>query len=131
MENGPLLMVNAHNQTPIIGEANVARYLCRLLQRDYDSDNIRATQIDEWLDTATSQLLNGNNKEKAAAMRALNSRFGKHDWLVGSSISLADIVMWSAVHQSQMAKDVSANVKKWLKLCNANPLFKLALTLVT
>lgn len=118
-------MVEPHRQTPIIGESNVARYLMRLLNPNYDTDDIvKATQIDEWLDTANIQILQGNTKEKAAAVRSLNSRLGRNDWLVGSEVSLADIVMWSALNQTNQASDAPANVKKWLKLCSTNPAFK-------
>ncbi|KAJ8319330.1 hypothetical protein KUTeg_004421 [Tegillarca granosa] len=125
VSNGPTLMVEPHRQTPIIGESNIARYLMRLLNPNYDTDDIaKVTQIDEWLDTANIQVLQGNTKEKSAAVRSLNSRLGRNDWLVGSRLSLADIVMWSALNQSNQVSDAPANVKKWLKLCSSNSAFK-------
>ncbi|KAK3089824.1 hypothetical protein FSP39_006823, partial [Pinctada imbricata] len=119
----PEMMVSAHNQTPIQGEGNIARYLARLLDPQYESDACRATQMDEWIDMAMVQILNGNNKEKAGSLRSLNSRLGCNDWLVGSSISLADIVVWSSLHQTNQTSEVPANIKKWLTACNQSNVF--------
>ncbi|XP_046352455.1 aminoacyl tRNA synthase complex-interacting multifunctional protein 2-like [Haliotis rufescens] len=131
VKNGPILMVNTAKQSPIFGEANIARYIERILNPAYDSaDIIMATQSDEWLDMADLQVTNGNNKEKAAAVRSLNSRLGRNDWLVGSSLSLADIVMWSALTQSGQTAEVPNNVKKWVKACNDSSMFKQALSVL-
>ncbi|XP_078692546.1 aminoacyl tRNA synthase complex-interacting multifunctional protein 2-like [Branchiostoma floridae x Branchiostoma belcheri] len=126
----PQMMMSAAYQTPIHGESNVARYLGRILQPSYDSqDPVTATEIDTWVDMASTQVLMGNNKERAASLRSLNSRLGKHDWLVGSGLTLADIVMWSALHQTGQAAGVPANVKRWLQACNDQPAFQPALKL--
>ncbi|KAK7507652.1 hypothetical protein BaRGS_00001587 [Batillaria attramentaria] len=118
--SGPHLMVSPTQQTCIEGEANIARFLSRLLQPSYDSGNIiQATQIDEVLDMVQQQLVRGNNKERAGVLRTLNAKLGKSQWLVGSAQSLADVVAWSAVQSLQLASDAPANVKKWLKACGA------------
>jgi aminoacyl tRNA synthase complex-interacting multifunctional protein 2 len=113
----PSLMVQPQKQTLIQGEAAVARYLARLLQPSYENGSIIiATEIDSMLDLA-SQLLRGNKSEKAAVMKALNGRLGRSQWLVGNSLSLADIVVWSAIQQSGQTATAPSNVSKWLKLC--------------
>lgn len=118
-------MVSPTRQTYIEGEANIARYLSRLLLPAYDSgDIVTATQIDELLDLAQQQLIRGNNKERSAALRTLNARLGKGQWLVGSSLTVADMVAWSAVQEAKLAGDAPANVKKWLKLCADSKLFE-------
>ena len=121
-------MISPTKQTAVRGEVNIARYINRVIS--CESDIIMATQIDEWLDIAHVQILNGNTKEKAAALRNLNSRLGKNEWLVGSALSLADIVMWSALHQTKQANGAPTNVKKWLKKCDENPLFTTTLSLL-
>ncbi|KAK6187582.1 hypothetical protein SNE40_005576 [Patella caerulea] len=132
VNNGAVLMVDPYKQSAIEGEVNIARYLQRLLNSQYDSqDIIEATQIDEWVDTAQIQYLDGSNKERAAVLRSLNSRFGKNSWLVGDRCSLADITMWSVLQQSGQVTDVPANVKKWLTACNNQPGFSSALKLVS
>ncbi|KAK7113711.1 aminoacyl tRNA synthase complex-interacting multifunctional protein 2-like isoform X2 [Littorina saxatilis] len=123
--NGPRMMVSPTRQTYVEGEANIARYLSRLLQPAYDSsDAITATQIDELLDLSQQQILGGNNKERSAALRTLNARLGKAQWLVGASLSVADVVVWSAVQGARLGGDAPANVKKWLKACGENELFQ-------
>lgn len=94
------LMVAPSAQTPIQGEPSVCRYLARLLRLPYDQGCIaKASEIDGLLDLHQA-LTKGNGKEKAAVVRALNGRLGKSAWLVGEEMSLADIVLWSALMQS-------------------------------
>lgn len=125
---GPSLMVSPHVQTAIYGEANIARFIGRYLNLYDDTDLKQSALIDNALDMA-HQLINGSNKESAAIIRTLNSTLGKNEYLTGY-FSLADIVMWSAVHQSKQANDAPANVKKWLKACCANADFSLASSLI-
>jgi hypothetical protein len=42
-------MVNPQNQTLIEGESNIARYIQRLLNPDFDRCVVASTKIDEWL----------------------------------------------------------------------------------
>ena len=117
-------MISPTKQTAVTGEVNIARYINRVINPNCEADIIMATQVDEWLDIAHIQIINGNTKEKAAALRNLNSRLGKNDWLVGSSLSLADIVTWSALQQTNQASSAPANVKKWLKKCDEEEMFR-------
>ncbi|OWF46474.1 uncharacterized protein LOC110455700 [Mizuhopecten yessoensis] len=131
VENGPTLIVSPHKQTAIQGEANIARYIMRLINQDYDnSDVVATTQVDDWLDSAQQQLHRGNTKEKAAAVKSLNARLGRNDWLVGSEISLADMVMWAALFQTNQMSNAPTNVKKWLASCDKNSVFKFAKTVL-
>ena len=119
-KNVPSLVVSPHNQTVIMGTANIARYILRLLKPDYDFvDPVFSTNVDEWLDLAQMQIVRGNNKERGTAVKTLNSRLGRSAWLVGSGTSLADIVVSCLLHQTGMAADLPANVKKWLKSCDS------------
>ncbi|XP_033751646.1 aminoacyl tRNA synthase complex-interacting multifunctional protein 2-like isoform X2 [Pecten maximus] len=131
VENGPTLIVSPHNQTAIEGEANIARYIMRLINQDYDNSNpVTTTQVDDWLDSAQQQLHQGNTKEKAAAVKSLNARLGRNDWLVGSEISLADMVMWAALLQTYQMSNAPNNVKKWLTACDKNSVFQFAKTVL-
>ena len=124
------MMVSPSVQSAIHGEGNIARYLARSLEPSYeDLDAATATEIDTLVDMATGQLLKGNSKEKASILRSLNSKLGKNTWLVGSGMSLADIVMWSVLHQTGQAEGAPTNVKTWLKTCNSHPAFQFALRL--
>ena len=124
-------MISPVKQSVISGEVNIARYINRLLNPSFDTEDIvMATTADEWLDTVDTQIFNGNSKQKAAALKSLNVRLKKNDWITGSEFSLVDIVMWSALHQSQQASGAPENVQKWMKACANVPVFSNALTLV-
>lgn len=63
----PSVMQSPLRQAKIVGDANVGRYLCRLLcPQLYDESNIEnATISDKWIDLSV-QMTNGNKKEKDA-----------------------------------------------------------------
>ena len=125
------MMLSPNIQTQIYGEANVARYLARLINPAfYMADIVTAVEVDNWLDHAT-QVIHGSNKERAGVLRTINARLGRHSWLVGSSLTLADVVMWSALQQCKMTQAVPGNVKKWLDVCSQQPIFQLAQQVVS
>lgn len=107
---------SVQNMCPIQGEANVARFLFKLLA-PYPSDPALATLVDSWVDTAFFQLAEGSTKERAAVLRALNSALGRNPWLAGPEFSLADIACYCCVLQSGSASSAPANVQRWLKSC--------------
>ena len=126
-----MMMVSPKSHSAICGEASIARHLARLLNPAYDSNSVDvATRIDTWIDLAMT-LANGNNKEKAAVVRNLNGTLGKSDWLVGGQLTVADVMMWSAMQQSKQVQSATGNVRKWLDTCNGHAAFQLALTLVS
>ncbi|XP_075942203.1 aminoacyl tRNA synthase complex-interacting multifunctional protein 2 [Anarhichas minor] len=104
------------NMCPVEGEANVARFLFKLLS-PYPSDPAVATLVDSWVDTAFFQLAEGSAKERAAVLRALNSALGRGPWLAGPEFSLADIACYCCVLQSGPASSTPANVQRWIKSC--------------
>ena len=128
VKHGASIMVNPGSQLSIQGEANVARYLARLLVPAYDSGDITtATEIDYYVDMATP-LAHGKDKEKASVIKTLNAKLGKFNtWLVGDKLSLADIVLWSAMHQGNQATTAPGNVKRWLDGCHQIVAFQSAM----
>lgn len=132
VSQGPEMKIQANSQTPIQGEVNILRYLSRLLTPAYDAsdDIVTVANIDNFLDLASSTLLNGTSKEKAAGVRGLNSALGRGAWLVGSGPTVADIAVWSALHQTGLASGAPSNVQKWLKSCAALSDFRTALNAV-
>uniref|UniRef100_A0A8D3EE44 Aminoacyl tRNA synthetase complex interacting multifunctional protein 2 n=1 Tax=Scophthalmus maximus TaxID=52904 RepID=A0A8D3EE44_SCOMX len=104
------------NMCPIEGEANVARFLFKLLA-PYPGDAALATSVDSWVDTAFFQLVEGSAKEQAAVLRALNSALGRSPWLVGPEFSLADVACYCCLLRSGSASVAPANVQRWLKSC--------------
>ncbi|XP_029997066.1 aminoacyl tRNA synthase complex-interacting multifunctional protein 2 isoform X2 [Sphaeramia orbicularis] len=117
-KNVPTLQMkfSIQNMCPIEGEANVARFLFKLLT-PYPSDPAVATLVDSWVDTAFFQLAEGSTKERAAVLRSLNSALGRNPWLAGPEFSLADIACFCCVQCSGSASSAPANVQRWLKSC--------------
>ncbi|GFR88518.1 aminoacyl tRNA synthase complex-interacting multifunctional protein 2-like [Elysia marginata] len=133
VSHGPQLVVDPVHQTSIQGEANVARYLWGLLAKPgSDLDPARATLEDELVDLAQLQVLEGNNKERSAAVRRLNSVLGKQNsWLMGGDApSLVDLVCWSALNQAGLVQGAPANVQRWLTCCKQHEDFSTAHSLV-
>ncbi|XP_051571115.1 aminoacyl tRNA synthase complex-interacting multifunctional protein 2 isoform X2 [Myxocyprinus asiaticus] len=107
---------NTEKMCPIEGEANIARFLYRLLAAE-PQDPIAVTQMDCWIDTAVFQLAEGGNKERAAVLRSLNGALGHSPWLLGQEFSLADIVCACCVLRAGQSTSAPANVQRWLKSC--------------
>ena len=122
-------MVEPNRQTPIVGEANIARYLARLsTSRHYDDDDIvTATRIDAVLDSAAALLRARGDVPSLAKSLAVS---GKSHWLVGDSPSVADAVVWSALTTvaggDRGAAGIPGNVRQWLERCDQLPEFKAA-----
>ncbi|XP_029692345.1 aminoacyl tRNA synthase complex-interacting multifunctional protein 2 isoform X2 [Takifugu rubripes] len=104
------------NMCPIEGEANIARFLYKLLV-PYPSDPAVATLVDSWVDTAFFQLAEGSTKERSAVLRALNSALARSPWVAGSEYSLADMACYCCVMRSGSASAAPANVLRWIKSC--------------
>ncbi|CAB1342368.1 unnamed protein product [Coregonus sp. 'balchen'] len=111
-----LLSCLGPRHTDSYGEANVARFLFRLIA-PYPSDPTLATLVDSWVDTAFFQLAEGSAKERSAVLSALNSALGRDPWLAGPEFSLADIACYCCVLQTGPASSSPANVQRWLKAC--------------
>ncbi|KAJ6659775.1 hypothetical protein lerEdw1_018491 [Lerista edwardsae] len=124
----PQMKFSIQTMCPIEGEGNIARFLFSLLGQKHNA--VTATLIDSWVDTAIFQLKEGSTKEKAAVLRAMNATLGKTSWLVGSELTVADIVAWCALHQTGGANTVPENVQKWLKSCENLAPFNAALRLL-
>ncbi|XP_043957096.1 aminoacyl tRNA synthase complex-interacting multifunctional protein 2 isoform X1 [Gambusia affinis] len=104
------------NMCPIEGEANVARFLFKLLA-PYPSDPAVATLVDSWVDIAFYQLADGSSKDRAAVLRALGSALGRAPWLCGPEFSLADIAFYCCLSQNGSTSATGANVQRWIKSC--------------
>lgn len=119
------LMVDPSRQNPILAEANIARYIFRILNPDYDSVANLAQFVanDKWLNLASRSLVYGNAKERQSAVRQLNSHLGKSAFLTGSQASLVDAVVMSALFHAKEYASLSGNVKKWSQACHQTQLF--------
>uniref|UniRef100_A0ACB8FMM1 Aminoacyl tRNA synthase complex-interacting multifunctional protein 2 n=1 Tax=Sphaerodactylus townsendi TaxID=933632 RepID=A0ACB8FMM1_9SAUR len=124
----PQMKFSVQTMCPIEGEGNIARFLFSLLGQKHNA--VTATLIDSWVDTAIFQLKEGSSKERAAVLRSMNSALGKTPWLVGSELTVADVVAWCALQQMESTNAVPANLQKWLKSCENLAPFNSALKLL-
>ncbi|XP_062915449.1 aminoacyl tRNA synthase complex-interacting multifunctional protein 2 [Mobula hypostoma] len=120
----PQMKFSVQSMCCIEGEGNVARFLFALLGHDYDA--VTSTQIDSWVDIAIFQLRNGSSKEKAAVLRYMNSALDKSPWVVGTDLTLADVLLYCALLEIGFA-GIPANVQRWVKSCENLSCFNLAL----
>ncbi|NXU90571.1 AIMP2 protein, partial [Xiphorhynchus elegans] len=111
----PQMKFSIQTMCPIEGEGNIARFLFSLFGQKYNA--VTSTLIDSWVDTAMLQLQEGSSKERAAVLRSMNAALGRGSWLVGSELSLADVVAWCALQRTGTAHSTPANVQKWMKSC--------------
>ncbi|KFP75962.1 Aminoacyl tRNA synthase complex-interacting multifunctional protein 2, partial [Apaloderma vittatum] len=111
----PQMKFSIQTMCPIEGEGNIARFLFSLFGQKYNA--VTSTLIDSWVDTALFQLRDGSSKEKGAVLRSMNAALGKTSWLVGSELTVADIVAWCVLQQTGSANAAPANVQKWMKSC--------------
>ena len=124
----PSLQVSpAH--TPIYGDHNIAKYLCRL-HADYLYEGlgaVQATETDQWVNSFSTQLLAGSSKERQNVFKALNAHFGKSRWLVGDQMSLADFVAFSLLTNEEVVGEgkIQKNVIEWIKLTSKEVPFSL------
>ena len=107
------------NQSPILGEVNILRYLCHLLLPDLYSgaEPLQKANIDTWLDAAIKITPSKNVTEGKAFIQNLNSHLGQNKWLVGNSPSLADIYCSILVIKMRGGNMLPNNVKTWLTTC--------------
>ncbi|XP_077589864.1 aminoacyl tRNA synthase complex-interacting multifunctional protein 2 isoform X1 [Stigmatopora nigra] len=107
---------SVRNMCPVEGEANVARFLFKLLS-PYPSDAASATLVDNWVDAAFFQLAEGGAKERAVVLRSLNSTLGRQPWLSGHDVSLADVACYCCLLLAGAAPSAPTNVQRWVRSC--------------
>uniref|UniRef100_A0A8D0GCP7 Aminoacyl tRNA synthase complex-interacting multifunctional protein 2 n=1 Tax=Sphenodon punctatus TaxID=8508 RepID=A0A8D0GCP7_SPHPU len=125
----PQMKFSIQTMCPIEGEGNIARFLFSLFGQKPNA--VTSTLVDSWVDTAIFQLKGGSNKEKSAVLRSMNATLGKTPWLVGSELTVADIVTWCALQQTGSSNSVPVNVQKWMKSCENLAPFNSALKLLS
>lgn len=124
---------SAGSQTPLRGEQNISRYLCRVfLPHLYEGRGpVIASQVDNAIDKFALVLSEGSShssKEKASSLRNMNSQLGRSDFLVGSSLTLADVLVFYELSSSS-SPAVGDNVKKWQKRLSSIPALSVTMRL--
>lgn len=117
----PSLMISVVDQSLILGEANILRYLSRLFLPDLYSGlgSFQMANIDSWLTAVMKLTTSENGKDsRKTFVQTLNSHLGKHKWLVGSAPTLADIYCSIVLIKTSASSTFPNNVKKWISLCS-------------
>lgn len=115
--------------TTIEGEAVIARYLARLMKPSYEADNLAAVTESDFLLDLASDLISGDFKAKENVINVLSKKLSTSAFLGGSSASVADMVLWSAVQQAKPT-NISSSVKTWMQCCTKLPEFQSAAKLL-
>lgn len=115
----PCLIVSVADQSPILGEVSILRYLSRLLLPDLFSqvEPLQMANIDAWLNAAMKLTMSDNGIERKAFIQSLNCHLGKHKWLVNNAASLADIYCSIALIKTNDRGLFPNNVEKWISTC--------------
>lgn len=108
----PYLVASPCSHTPLTGEITIARFLCRVLLPDLygNLSPEESASVDSWIDQSLA-----GSKARAAAIKSLDAKLGKQQWILGSKMSLADVVLACYTVKENGVKSVSSNVSKWLK----------------
>ncbi|XP_022104839.1 bifunctional glutamate/proline--tRNA ligase-like [Acanthaster planci] len=103
----------------------ICRYLARLVPTAglYGSNPLEATEVDHWLDFSSSRLSQAG--EFPEAIRHLDRTLGPRTYLVGKSLSIADLAVWGTLRGSSTWTGMltkgqgPTNVTRWYKLLSA------------
>ncbi|GJV49192.1 glutamate--tRNA ligase, cytoplasmic [Tanacetum coccineum] len=115
----PVLVLT--NGTKLSG-TNVLRYLGRIattIPTLYKRDDIETSQIDEWLDYAR---IFSSGSEYEGACKLVDGYLLQHTFLVGHSLSVADIAIWSYLAvagkrwESLMKSKKYQNLTRWYNM---------------
>nr|CAH0111927.1 unnamed protein product [Daphnia galeata] len=121
----PSLMVSPSSQAvPIKGEANIARYLARMVPGllDYESQPLKAAQIDHYLDLTECSAplgVRGLKRERAATLKLLDTTLSTKKSLEGSQVGVVDFVVYSALVNSCTEKEIGTNIHAWMDRCRS------------
>ncbi|KAK8379188.1 hypothetical protein O3P69_019201 [Scylla paramamosain] len=119
----PSLMINPLRQTRIEGEANIIRYLTRLLPAtspyNYEATGTYSTiaETDHLLDTLERGLVWGAGKERAVVMREVVKRLTRSPYLCGGQCGAADLLAWSLLRHRGGAQEEA--VGRWFAQVDA------------
>eukprot|EP00163_Fabomonas_tropica_P009595 TRINITY_DN19412_c0_g1_i1.p1 TRINITY_DN19412_c0_g1~~TRINITY_DN19412_c0_g1_i1.p1 ORF type:complete len:850 (+),score=295.64 TRINITY_DN19412_c0_g1_i1:141-2690(+) len=101
------------NGETVTGDYNVARYLVRAapeLQYLYGLSAAESSEVDQWIAVATAVTRASSIEEFTALAADLERHLAMRTFLVGRTMSLADIAAWSAFAKHAQWKSVSSRV---------------------
>merc|ERR1712168_45338 len=120
----PSLVINPAAHVAVHGESNISRFITRLMGNLYDELSPKVFIVDSILDIA-SRILYGELKDKSKAISNLEEllKGGVDRWLIAEQMTIADIVLWSAITQNIKSLKLNSNLSKWFDSCNNQHVF--------
>ncbi|XP_076817359.1 bifunctional glutamate/proline--tRNA ligase-like [Clavelina lepadiformis] len=120
------------------GDIQVARFIARLITNQNGGRNLTGdspiikTEVDHWISFATSsELQRQNGDEFTLSLKALDSVLALRTFLVGNSITLADVVVWATLrgcnrwlNSLNSGNKDHGHVKRWYNFLTCQPEFQ-------
>jgi len=122
------MMISASSQSvPIHGEANIGRYLARLMPGlGYEEkDAAHAAKLDQLLDLTDASAalgLNGSKRDRPVALKLMEQSLTSGGSLTGrAELCWVDAVLYSAVVNAKLnpAKDFGDRTRSWFQRCQS------------
>lgn len=117
VENGPRMKLETSTSVAIQGEANILRYMERLMNKQalQPEDN-------DLIDQCTNAFNSTNNRSQF--IKLLNDKLAKFKYLGNQNEpNLADIYVWSVLKQNQTLIKGEKKIQEWLGSFKTNDLF--------
>jgi len=110
------LMVSPLTQSVIKGEVNLLRYLARLFPSilPYESTGPSVEVVDSLLDSVTS-LCWVVPKSRQPLLRTMSANLSKGGYLGGSSLTIADLALFSIIQNLKLVKELQPELATWFK----------------
>lgn len=116
----PVMVVSPVKSSEIIGEVNIARYLCSLLDGNF-SLNFNSSLgcpfniilIDHWLDSIHKNVVHGKESDFLSIEKVIKARLNESQCIIGNKVSVVDLCLWSALKNMQHEKKVIHEYPNW------------------
>ncbi|XP_051676539.1 bifunctional glutamate/proline--tRNA ligase isoform X3 [Oryctolagus cuniculus] len=130
VEEGKENILRVSENVVFVDVNSILRYLARVANRVglYGSNLLEHTEIDHWLEFSTTKL--SSCDLFTSAVNELNHCLSLRTYLVGNSLSLADLCVWatlkgSAAWQEQLKQNKApVHVKRWFGFLEAQQAFQ-------
>ncbi|KAJ6666893.1 hypothetical protein lerEdw1_018895 [Lerista edwardsae] len=130
VEEGQETILRVSDQVTFTDVNSIARYLARIATSAglYGSNLLEHTEIDHWLEFSTTKL--STSARFASAIQELNNSLSLRTYLVGNSLSLADLTVWATLKgshawQEQLRQgNAPVHVKRWYNFLEAQGIFQ-------
>ncbi|XP_033626756.1 bifunctional glutamate/proline--tRNA ligase-like [Asterias rubens] len=105
----------------------ICRYLARVSPESglYGSNQLEATEVDHWLDFSNTRL--SQSDQFPEALRSLDKSLGPRTYLVGKTLSIADLAVWGSLKGSSTWTGMlnkgqgPTNVSRWFRFVASQP----------